>query len=326
MLPLLLLLLLTAAPPPPGQLVDLGGHRLHVLCTGAGAPTVVVENGLGDFSFDWALVQQRVEKVTRICTYDRAGYAWSDPGPRPRSFAQLNLELRDALEKLGEKPPYVLVGHSFGGPVIRSFAARYPALVAGMVLVDSVFEDQRVIIQGKAVRLRGGATGKPAPPARETMTEADRPALPHDAGTAVPPPNARKLDPLYERLPAEEQRMQLWAQALPGIDDAENSQREWSTESLAAMHAAPQAGTLGDLPLLVMTREKGGYSDRLDIPAADLERERLAGQAGLVRLSRKGRQVVVPAGHNMEIEAPDAVADAIREVVTEVRRHGARTK
>jgi hypothetical protein len=69
-----------------GKLVDLGGHRLHVNCTGKGNPTVVVENGLGDFSFDWILVQSRVSRFTRICTYDRVGYAWSDPGPKPRTF------------------------------------------------------------------------------------------------------------------------------------------------------------------------------------------------------------------------------------------------
>jgi hypothetical protein len=98
----------TSDPKPLGKLVDLGGHRLHVNCAGKGSPTVVVENGLGDFSLDWTLVQARVFGFTRICTYDRAGYAWSDAGPKPRTFAQLNLELRDALSKLGERGPFVL--------------------------------------------------------------------------------------------------------------------------------------------------------------------------------------------------------------------------
>ena len=142
-----------ARPRPPGRLLDLGGHRLHVHCTGGGSPVVVVENGLGDFSFDWVLVQARVSRFTRICTYDRAGYAWSDPGPKPRTFAQINLELRDALRTLGERGPFVLVGHSFGGPVVRQFAAAYPDATAGMVLVDSVFEDQRVPIRGRAVSI-----------------------------------------------------------------------------------------------------------------------------------------------------------------------------
>src|SRR5215831_274504 len=103
-------------PRPIGRMVELGGFRLHVNCTGQGASTVVVENGLGDFSFDWKLVQRGVEKFARICTYDRAGYAWSDPGPKPRTFAQINFELRQALVELQERGPYILVGHSYGGP------------------------------------------------------------------------------------------------------------------------------------------------------------------------------------------------------------------
>src|SRR5215470_17210438 len=110
---------LDSAPPPPGRMAALGGHRIHFLCTGKGSPLVVVEGGLGDFSTDWTLVQSRVSRFTRICTYDRGGYAWSEPGPRPRTFAQLNLELHEGLRKLGERPPIVLVGHSFGGPVAR---------------------------------------------------------------------------------------------------------------------------------------------------------------------------------------------------------------
>src|SRR6516164_3639706 len=138
-----------ASPKPPGKMVDLGGHKLHIDCTGRGIPVVVVETGLGDFSFDWILVQTRVSQFTRICTYDRAGYAWSDPGPKPRTFAQINLELHDALQKLGEHGPFVLVGHSYGGPVVRNFAAAWPRDVAAMVLVDSAVEGMRVGIGGK---------------------------------------------------------------------------------------------------------------------------------------------------------------------------------
>jgi pimeloyl-ACP methyl ester carboxylesterase len=147
-------------PAPPGKLVDLGHHDLHINCTGEGSPTVVVENGLGDFSFDWILVQTKVAAFTRICTYDRAGYAWSESGPKPRTFAQINLELRDALAKLKERGPFVLVGHSYGGPVVRNFAVTYPREVAGMVLVDSAFEGQRVGIGGgKTMRLGERALG-----------------------------------------------------------------------------------------------------------------------------------------------------------------------
>jgi pimeloyl-ACP methyl ester carboxylesterase len=308
----------TATPPrPTGRLVDLGGHRLHVNCTGNGTPIVVMENGLGDFSFDWVLVQSRVARFTRICTYDRAGYAWSDPGPKPRTFAQLNLEVRDALAKLGERGPFVLVGHSFGGPVVRNFAATYPHEVAGMVLVDSVQEDQRVAIQGKAVRLRDGAQGKSIPPPREEMTEADKPPL----RAATAPPAQQTLAPLYQHLPPAEQTLQLWAQALPQIDGAENDQREWSTEYFAMLHRTPQAGSLGSIPLIVLTRAEGGYGNDLDIPAAQMEQERQECQAKLALLSTNSKQIIVHSGHNMHLEAPDQVTAAIRAVVEAVRHH-----
>src|ERR1700682_40552 len=171
---------------PTGTLVDLGGHKLHVHCSGKGTPVVVVENGLGDFSFDWVLVQTRASQFTRICTYDRAGYAWSDAGPKPRTFAQINLELRDALIKIGEPGPFVLVGHSFGGPVMRNFATTYPRDVAGMVLVDSVFEGERVGIgDNKTMRLGDGAKGRDISLPHEDIKESDRPTA--HAHSTTPP-------------------------------------------------------------------------------------------------------------------------------------------
>lgn len=310
----------TSEPKPLGKLVDLGGHRLHVNCTGKGSPTVVVENGLGDFSFDWILVQSRVSRFTRICTYDRAGYAWSDPGPKPRTFSQVNLELRDALSKLGEQGPFVLVGHSYGGAVVRSFAMTYPHEVAGIVLVDASFEGQRVGIGGKAtMRLGEGAKGSSIPPPREDMKESDRPVV----RVNTTPQAQQPLDPMYNVLSPAEQKLQLWAESLPEIDDAENSQREWSGEYFAKWLVTPQAGTLGTIPLIVLTRAEGGYSDGdYEIPAAQLEKDRKEGQAKLTLLSTNSKQVIVHSGHNMELQAPEDVTAAIRRVVEAARRHG----
>jgi pimeloyl-ACP methyl ester carboxylesterase len=310
----------TREPKPLGKLVDLGGHRLHVNCTGKGSPTVVVENGLGDFSFDWILVQSRVSRFTGICTYDRAGYAWSGPGPKPRTFAQLNLELKDALSKLGEQGPFVLVGHSYGGPAVRNFTTTYPHEVAGIVLVDASFEGQRVGIGGKAMmRLGDGAKGGSIPPPHEDMKESDKPV----AKANTTPQAQQRLDPMYNVLPPVQQKLQLWAQSLPEIEDAESSQREWSGEYFAKWLATPQAGKLGAIPLVVLTRAEGGYSDDdYDIPAAQMEKERKEGQAKLTLLSTNSKQVIVHSGHNMELQAPDDVTAAIREVVEAVRHHG----
>src|SRR5207248_6813555 len=122
------------------------------------------ENGSGDFSFIWSLVQPSVARFTRICTYDRAGSAWSEPGPNPRTFQQITTELHTALRNAKIKAPYVLVGQSYGGFPARAFARYYPKEVVGMVLVDAVNEDSRVIIGGKAQRIREFAKGRDFPP------------------------------------------------------------------------------------------------------------------------------------------------------------------
>jgi pimeloyl-ACP methyl ester carboxylesterase len=306
-----------AAPQPTGRLVDLGGHRLHVHCSGKGAPIVVVESGLGDFSFDWILVQDKVSKFTRICTYDRAGYAWSDPGPKPRTFAQLNLELRDALEKLGEKGPFVLVGHSYGGPVMINFANSYRTDTAGMVLVDSAHEGMRIGVGGKqTIQLGANAQVRAIPAAHEEMTEADRTTSPANRSQAP-----AGLERIYKHLPVREQKLHLWAQGLPGVEDAENSQREWSEIYFADWLAKKREGSLGSLPLVVLSRADGGYTTDLDVPASQTERERKDGQVKLFGLSTNSRQFIIQSGHNMELEAPEDVSSAIRRVVTAIRSH-----
>jgi len=130
--------------PPPGQLVDVGGYRLHVLEMGQDkpGPTVILDAGMVSASPNWAWVQPEVAKVARVVAYDRAGLGWSDPGPKPRDAGQSARELHIALEKVGISAPYVLVGHSYGGLAVRAFAALYPDEVDGMVLVDSSHPDQ----------------------------------------------------------------------------------------------------------------------------------------------------------------------------------------
>ena len=304
-------------PPPPGKLVDIGGQRIHLDCTGHGSPTVLLESGLGDFSPIWTFVQGPVSATTRVCSYDRGGYAWSDPGARPRSFAQLGLELRTALARAGERGPFVLVGQSYGGLVVRGFAARYRPEVVGVVLVDAVHEDEHVVYGGQPHRLRDDAKGRVAPPPHIAL---DTAAL-HAKPVANVPPDA-PLDPPLDRLPPSAQAVFRWGLSRPSLGAAWAAETDWSPEELARFHAGrlTNRATLGNLPLVVLARTHGGYESGMRISADSLERERVALQRDLAALSRRGRLVIAPnAGHNIHVEDPKLVVEAIGEVVRRVR-------
>ena len=135
---------LRAQYPAPGELVEVDGNRMHIRCEGTGSPTVVMEAGSGDCSLSWALVQQNVSAFSRVCTYDRQGYAWSDPVPGPLTASNVTGRLHTLLSRANVSPPYVLVGHSLGGVYVRYYTHRYPDEVAGMVLVDPGSEWQMI--------------------------------------------------------------------------------------------------------------------------------------------------------------------------------------
>ena len=126
------------AYPPPGRLVDLGTHRLHLLEAGHGSPTILLEAGLMSTVLSWSKLQRTLAGSFRVVSYDRAGLGWSELGPMPRTADRIVDELHTLLERAAIAPPYVLVGHSFGGLTMPLFAARFPDEVSGMVLVDPV--------------------------------------------------------------------------------------------------------------------------------------------------------------------------------------------
>jgi pimeloyl-ACP methyl ester carboxylesterase len=126
----------------PGRRVDIGGYALHIDCRGQGSPAVILDAGLGGSAVDWSSIQKGLAATTRVCAYDRAGYGWSDSGPFPRTSRRIAAELRTLLERAHIPPPYILVGHSFGGYNMRLFASLYPQETAGLVLVDAPHEGQ----------------------------------------------------------------------------------------------------------------------------------------------------------------------------------------
>src|SRR5688572_8997853 len=141
--------------PPPGTLVDVGGHSLHAVCSGAGAPLVLFESGIAASSLSWAIVQPAVAAFTRACAYDRAGLAWSEAPSRPRTFTRIVDELAVLIDRLPSSDRVILVGHSFGAFVVRSYAAREPHRIGGLVLVDPATEWLQMT-PGRARLIRGG--------------------------------------------------------------------------------------------------------------------------------------------------------------------------
>ena len=126
----------------PGRLVDIGGYRLHIYCVGEGVPSIVFDSGVGGFSLEWSRVQNVLARRTRVCSYDRAGYGWSDLGPLPRTSERITRELHTLLERAGVAGPYIIAGHSFGGYNAQLFARNYPDQTAGLVLIDSSHPEQ----------------------------------------------------------------------------------------------------------------------------------------------------------------------------------------
>jgi pimeloyl-ACP methyl ester carboxylesterase len=136
--------------PTPGRLVDVGGYKLHLWCTGDGAPAVILDAGLGGTSAGWGFVRPEVARFTRVCSYDRAGMGYSDPGPSPRTARRVASELAELLARSGITGRVVLVGESIAGFNVRVFASDHPTQAAGLVLVDASHEDDAHEVPGMA--------------------------------------------------------------------------------------------------------------------------------------------------------------------------------
>lgn len=302
--------------PQEGRSVDVGGFRLNINCTGQGSPTVVFDSGLGGPGMEWKLVQPTVAQFTRACSYDRAGYGWSDAGPMPRTSGEIAKELHTLLTNAGEKPPYVLVGHSFGGYNVRVFNGQYPTEVAGMVLVDASHEDQMEKMPANMKKASEDA-------AKSAKTQ-------------------RLLAPVLLRLGIMRLMIKgMYAETGVSRDildelDYLNLQMKFldatSSEAASVDISAKQvrdSGTLGDKPLIVLTAgrlrineaqlPKGvtrkDMEDLYEVWVNDLQMRE-------AHLSMRGRRIMVPdSGHIIPFEKPDAVVSAIREVCAQVNAH-----
>jgi len=310
---------------PPGKLLDLGGYRLHLNCTGKGEPAVVLIPGGGDFSFDWSLVQPGASRFTRVCSYDFAGSAWSDPGPVPRTMRQDAYELHALLKAASIRGPYVLVGHSLGGLLTRIYADAYPSEVAGIVLVDSTHEDATLFINGKPARLRDLAQKPEIPPVQTMQTSPPKPVSQQELDEFQrhlkengPP----KIEGEYAKLPAASQQMRVWALSQP---PRASRGEGFLAEEFRAMYVAraKQSYPLGDRPLIVLL-PKFQYGDPPGgLTAEEWKRisdEKRQQKLDFTNLSHNSKLIIAEhSGHHIQLDEPQVVIDAIREIVGAVK-------
>ena len=306
--------------PPPGRLVSIGAHRLHIRCDGDRAPTVIFDAALGGSSLSWSLVQPAIARLTRACTYDRAGFGWSDAGPLPRTASRIADELRDLLRVTAVPPPYVLVGHSYGGLVMRSYAARHPNDVAGFVLIEPAIPeewtnptDQQRALIARGVRLcRYGAAASRRGLAQLASTlvrigalRAARLLVGLVSRGGLRREDEGILAPIW-KLPPEVRGVlrEMWTQ--PKFFEALGSQIETICESATAvMSAGPP--DYDDLPLMV-------------ISSARSTERRLQADSALARRSTRGRHILAAeSGHWVPLDAPQVVVDAITAMIAEIR-------
>jgi pimeloyl-ACP methyl ester carboxylesterase len=294
--------------PPPGRLIDVGGRKLHVNCSGpsdtAGrsertGPTVVLEAGASSFAIDWSLVQPAIARSYRVCSYDRAGSGWSDPRTDVETPARIVADLHDALGAAGEKPPYVMVGASAGGLYVRLYQLDHPDEIVGLVLVDPSTEDRLfTMYQQRAVAI-GALTAEQL---ASTMPTATVPLPSRTPQTGAP----------FDRLPMDLYQLRITIDqrliaSMPASVSAEIV-REASEGQRAALARLLESRARADNPMR-------------NVPVIVLTRGQNAGQgladthAGLARLSTNSRhEVVSTAGHDIHLFTPSVVIRAIEDV------------
>ena len=296
--------------PPPGQMIDIGGHRLHLYCLGTGSPTVLLEATAPGWSLYWSNVQPQLARTTRVCAYDRAGLGWSERGPLPRTGLRMAKELHRLLERAGIRGPYILVGHSLGGLVARLYQHDYPQDVVGMVLVDAGHELE---MRQAEFRLFANA-GKSMLPAIRALTMV----------------GITRLMASYDRLPPllMEQEEKVSAELRPMLRAGWLRTGYYSTltnESdglIETLEQVRRSGSLGNLPLVVITATGPIWWPEIpsEVNPVKFKKMWLELQQHLTTLSTNSRQVFADqSSHFIPFDQPELVSNAVRELVDRER-------
>jgi pimeloyl-ACP methyl ester carboxylesterase len=303
----------------PHQLVDIGGGRkMNIYCSGKGATTVVFDSSSGDAGWSWFRVQPAVAKHTRACVYDRAGLGFSDPAKRPNTSENVVEDLHKLLAAAGEKAPYILVGNSLGGANVQVYTYRYPKEVKGLVLVEAQHEDEtrrlNKITKGKIKEIYAMVSGQnkyclaAAEKGFQAGSEEQTNCVDNEAEIA------KVFGPkLASVISASSAKPSFWR-----ANVAEYDSIGVSDEQLRKLRRP-----FGDLPIVVLTRGVSPYAVPGQPQSAmnkATEDENFAVQKEYLKLTTRGTQRVVPgAGHVIHTEKPQAVVDAVLEVLKQVR-------
>jgi pimeloyl-ACP methyl ester carboxylesterase len=276
---------------PTGRLIDVGGYRLHLNCRGEGGATVVLDYGLEGSYLDWYKVQPEIARFARVCSYDRAGYAWSDTSPFARVPSLMADELYRLLQAAGEKPPYIVVGHSYGSAVAQTFASKFPDTTAGLVLVDGVhLRKSPVFPLSHRIWLKFMQWTMPF----------GLPRWRHWCGGGPP-----EFQPMAEAANCRSQAYAAYYQ-------------EWSQLSSAA---AEMRGitNLGNVPLIVISRDPAlGHDQEEETRHAQQQRDSL-------KMSSNARSIIAEgSGHDIPLARPDVIIDAVRSLIKPPEPAGSR--
>lgn len=288
--------------PMPGRLVDVGGYKMHIYCTGQGAPAVILDSGLGDGFTPWRKVQPEVARFTRVCSYDRAGLGYSDPSPGSRTSKDIAQELHRLLHNAGIPAPVVIVGHSMGGYDVRLYASLYRNEVAGVVLVDSSHPDQDRRFPAALKELEASVDHEVA--IEKVLMPFGIPRL-----FASRDPAGCCHNTAADRA------------AQCNLHSVREGQAELRSFSESADQAAA-TGSPGNIPLAVLSHDP--EQPQPGIPAdlgkkIDEAWEKM--QQELAQLSTKGtRTIAKNSGHYIQLDRPDVVVEAVQDVVEQIPR------
>jgi pimeloyl-ACP methyl ester carboxylesterase len=312
----------------PGQLVDVGGFRLNLYCMGSGSPAVIFDSGWGDWAPVWSKVQPEVAKWTSACSYDRAGYGFSDPGPVPRTSVRIAEELHTALHNAGITGPYILVASAFGGDNVRVFADLYMNEVAGLVLDDADPND----VEPKAMRegeLRGIARFVSRLRDCRNLIAERKPLPAHPSGTGQSPETCAQQFfsrgfPEVAWSPELSAKLLEIAETKVAMYDAAASEMEqtpWD-ETYLQQHRR----SFGSRSIRVLTSRNHGVghleSKPPDTPKhLKYEQQTTLAHARWLALSSDSKQIFARnSSEYIQFDEPDTVINAIREVYDQARR------